>query len=207
LGRPTNHFFDGLSRDVAEATESALARLAAAGAEIVPIEVPEAGEIDSVFGPIVSVELLATLGRERFVAAREALDPIVWNRAQPMLDFPAVEYARLLARHRALVRIAAERMRGLDGWVTPTAPEAAPPLEDYRAPEKAAAWIRRHTHGTRPGNLFGQCAVSIALPGTVLPVGLQLAAAPGDDAKLLSIAQGVEQVIGRRARIDASRLA
>jgi aspartyl-tRNA(Asn)/glutamyl-tRNA(Gln) amidotransferase subunit A len=207
LGRPDNHFFEGLSRDVAESTESALERLEAAGAQIVPIEVPEAGEIDSVFGPIVSIELLATLGRERFVAAREALDPIVWNRAQPLLDFPAVEYARLLARHRALVRIAAERMRGLDGWVMPTAPEAAPPLDDYRTPEKAAAWIRRHTHNTRPGNLFGQCAVSIALPGTALPVGLQVAAAPGGDATLLSIAQGVEQVIGRRARIDASRLA
>lgn len=207
LGRPTNHFFDGLSREVEEATGEALAKLASAGAQIVPVEVPEAGEIDPVFGPIVSIELLATLGRERFVAAREALDPIVWNRAQPMLDFPAVEYARLLARHRALIRIAAERMRGLDGWVTPTAPEVAPPLDDYRTPEKAAAWIRRHTHNTRPGNLFGQCAVSIALPGTRLPVGLQVAAAPGDDAKLLAIAQGVEQVLGRRARIDASRLA
>jgi aspartyl-tRNA(Asn)/glutamyl-tRNA(Gln) amidotransferase subunit A len=205
LGRPTNHYFDGLSAQVEAAAEGALAVLADAGVEIVPIEVPEAPEIDPVFGPIVSVELLATLGTERFLAAKEVLDPIVWNRAQPALELRATEYARLLARQRALCAIARERMRGLHGWVTPTTPDVPLPLGDRRTPGQAAAWIRRGTHATRPGNLFGQCGISIAIPNAALPVGLQVMCDGGEDRALLSISRGVERALGRRARADMSR--
>lgn len=204
LGRPVDHFFDEVSADVAKATERALDALAGAGVEVVPIRVPEADEIDAVFGPILSVELLATLGTERFVAAKRTLDPIVWNRAAPMLDYAAAKYARSLRRQRELCRIARERMRGLDGWIMPTTLDVALPVAEHRTPEAAAAWIRRGTHNTRPGNLFGQCAVSIPLAVSGLPVGLQLACDGGEDATLLSIARGLESLLGPAAWADLS---
>jgi aspartyl-tRNA(Asn)/glutamyl-tRNA(Gln) amidotransferase subunit A len=202
LGRPTNHYFEDLSPEVSAATEGALRVLGDAGVEIVPIEVPEAAEIDAVFGPMVSVELLATLGPERFVAAREILDPIVWNRAEPLLRYTAVEYLQRRRRQQALCRIARERMDGLDGWITPTTPDAPLPLADHRTPEKAAAWIRRGTRNTRPGNMFGQCGVSLPIPDSGLPVGLQVMCGPGEDEKLLSISRALEGLLGHRARPD-----
>ncbi len=205
LGKPAGHYYEQLSPEVAEATDAALRTLSGAGVEIVPIEVPEAAEIDAVFGPLVSVELLATLGTERFVAARDVLDPVVWNRAQPVLGLPGVEYVRLRRRQEALERIARERMRGLDAWVVPTTPDVPLPLEEHRTAEKAAAWIRRGTRNTRPGNMFGQCGVSVPLPREGLPVGLQFVCAPGEDARLLGLAQGVEDVLGRPAAADMSR--
>src|SRR6185437_1493177 len=157
LGRPQRHYFEELAPDVSKATEEALAKLGEAGVEIVPIEVPETAEIDAVFGPVVTLELLAFLGRDRFLAAKDILDPIVWNRTVPLLDYRATDYLRARRRLDPLRRIARERMRGLDGWITPTTPDTPVPLEEHRTPEKAAAWIRRGTRNTRPGNMFGQC--------------------------------------------------
>lgn len=205
LGRPSNHYYDDLAPEVAAATDDALRVLRDAGTEIVPIEVPEAAEIDTVFGPMVSVELLATLGAERFLAAKDKLDPVVWNRAQPVLDYRAIDYERLRRRQVRLCEIARERMRGLDGWITPTTPEPPVALDDYRTPEKAAAWIRRGTRNTRPGNMFGQCGVSLPLPTSGLPIGLQLMCAPDKDAHLLAVACALEALFGRRVRPDMSR--
>ena len=195
LGRPVNHYFDDLGAEVDAAMKLALQRLEQSGAQVVPIEVPEAAEVANVFLPIVGVELLATLGIERFRQARELLDPIVWSRGERLLEYPAAEYLVRRRRHEALCRVAAGRMRGLDGWITPTTPDVALPVASLGTLEETAAWIARGTHCTRAGNLFGQCGVSIPLRGTTLPVGLQLMGAPGEDAALLSISQGVEAVL------------
>lgn len=205
LGRPVQHYFDHLSPEVSKATEDALAMLRDAGADIVPIDVPETAEVVTVFGPIVTMEFLATVGVERFLAAKEILDPIVWNRAAPMLDYRATDYVKARRRQAALCRIASERMRGLDGWVTPTSPEPPAALAEHRTPEKAAAWIARGTQNTRAGNLFGQCGVSLPIPGPGLPVGLQILCRGGDDEQLLSVAQAVEERLGVPAPADMSR--
>jgi len=172
--------------------------------EIVPVDVPETAEIDAVFGPIVTIEFLATLGPERFVAAKEILDPVVRNRAEPLLDYRATDYVRLRRRRRELCRIAGDRMRGLDAWITPTTPDPPLPLAEHRTAEKAAAWIRRGTRNTRPGNMFDQCGVSLPIGAPGLPVGLQILCASGDDERLLSISRGVEERLGVAARVDMS---
>lgn len=204
LGRPGAHFFDGLGRGVAAATERALRQLEAAGVVIVPIELPEAAEIDTIFAPIVAVELLATLGAERFASAKDTLDPIVWDRGAPALRFLAVDYVRQRRRQEVLYHVATERMLGLDAWISATSPDVALPVGDFQDPTKAAAWIRRNTHYTRPINLFGQCAASIPLPGSGLPVGLQVVCGAGRDSDLIGISQGIEALLGRRTLPAAS---
>ena len=204
LGRPGAHFFDGLGRGVAAATERALRQLEAAGVVIVPIELPEAAEIDTIFAPIVAVELLATLGAERFASAKDTLDPIVWDRGAPALRFLAVDYVRQRRRQEVLYHVATERMLGLDAWISATSPDVVLPVGDFQDPAKAAAWIRRNTHNTRPINLFGQCAASIPLPGSGLPVGLQVVCGAGRDSDLIGISQGIEALLGRRTLPAAS---
>jgi aspartyl-tRNA(Asn)/glutamyl-tRNA(Gln) amidotransferase subunit A len=48
---------------------------------------------------------------------------------------------------------------------------------------------------TRPGNVFDQCGVSLPLPHTALPVGLQILCPAGEDAKLLAIACAIESAL------------
>lgn len=204
LGKPVNHYFDNLGPEVAVATLRALERLEKSGVEIVPIDVPEAAEVNSVFLPVVAVELIATIGVERFKGARDLLDPIVWSRGERMLEYPAADYVLRRRRQQALCRIAVERMRGLDGWIAPTTPDVPLPRAGLETLEQAVAWTARGTHNTRPGNMFGQCGVSIAISGAALPVGLQVMCRPGDDEALLSMSQGLEQVLGLPPESDMS---
>ena len=204
LGKPRNHYFEGLGPEVQRRTDDALQTLQSAGVELVTIEVPEAAEIDTVFAPILPNELLAHLGAERVSGGKGTIDPLVLSRLEPAFKYAAIDYIRARNRQRALCRIAEDRMRGLDGWVTPTTLDTAVPVADWATLERAAAWTRRSTNNTRPGNLFGQCGASIPVPTPrgALPVGLQVMCAPGREQSLLSISLAIEGAIGRPARAD-----
>jgi aspartyl-tRNA(Asn)/glutamyl-tRNA(Gln) amidotransferase subunit A len=172
----------------------------------VPIEVPEAHEIDEVFAHVVPAELLAYLGRERVIAGQDVVDPVVWGRVSQAMEFDAIDYIRLVQRQRALCAIANKRMRRLDGWITPTVNRVALPLADYRTVGAAAAWNALTSRNSRPANLFGQCAISIPIQRepAALPVGLQIVCNGGEDHKLLSIALAIEEILGPSPRGDVA---
>ncbi len=219
LAVPTAHFMDQLDEPVLRCFEAAVARLRQAGACIVSAETPEACEIDEVFRSLVPADLLAFLGRDRVTAQFDRLDAIAADRLQVAFEVRADDYAKMLARRRVLQRLVAERSVGIDAWLTPTVPMLAQPIAQFRSVADVAAWNRRATRNTRPGNLFGQCGISLpiqhlgaalpdpligaALPdplnGAALPVGLQLCAAPGHDGALLNLACAVENLLGRPA--------
>ena len=199
LGLPVNHFLDDLDPSVQSCFARALDMLRAAGACIVDIDVPEAAEIDVVFGRLVTAELIGFLGRERFLAGEPRMDPVAAARARAGLDLTADDYVRLSARQRALIAIMEERSRGIDAWITPTVAVLPEPTADVRDLAMVAAWNRLTTRNTRPGNLFGQCGISLPIHhlGAALPVGLQLCGVPNGDERLLAVASAVELVVGR----------
>ena len=236
LAVPTLHFMDELDEPVQRCFEAAVARLRDAGARIVQAETPEAGEIDEVFRSLVPADLLAFLGRGRVRTQVELLDAVAADRLHAAFEARADDYAKMLARRRVLQRVVAERSAGIDAWLTPTVPMLPQPTADFRSVADVAAWNRRATRNTRPGNLFGQCGVSLpiqhlgaalpnqhigaalpnqqigaALPnqqvGAALPVGLQLCAAPGQDEALLNLACAVEGLLGRPAEPELDTLA
>jgi Asp-tRNAAsn/Glu-tRNAGln amidotransferase A subunit and related amidases len=114
----------------------------------------------------------------------------------------AVEYIRLLARHRANVRSAAERMATLDAWVAPTCPVLPIAVGECKTVETAVAWNKRSLRNTQPVNYLGQCAVSLplAVGPRALPVGLQIVCAANEDTRLLSIAMAAESLLGTGSR-------
>ena len=208
LAVPTVHFMDQLDGPVLRAFEAAVERLRAAGARIVTVETPEAGEVDEVFRSLVPADILAYLGRDRVRAQFDRLDAVAADRLQVAFDVRADDYARMLARRRELQRLIAERSIGIDAWLSPTVPMVPLPTAGFTDVATVAAWNRRATRNTRPGNLFGQCGISLpiqhllAAPGdrstaVALPVGLQLCASPGHDQTLLSLACAVEDLLGR----------
>lgn len=204
LGLPINHYFDDLDPEVAERVEAAIQQLRQAGVQITKIDVPEVAERDEFFPHILGPELLARLGRQRFAAARDMIDPVVRGRIEFGHYVRADSYIRALARRRELIEIAARRMAGLDGWVIPSAPILAAPVADLEVPERAMQLALGITRTTQPGNLFAQCGLSIPIPGAPasLPVGLQIMGRNGMDAELLSIGRGIERILGPPAPHD-----
>jgi len=199
LAVPTQHFLDELDAPVQRCFEAAVARLRATGARIVHAETPEAGEIDDIFRCLVPADLLAFLGRERVTAQFDRLDAVAAARLQVAFDVRADDYATMLARRREVQVLVNERCVGIDAWLTPTVPMLPQPTAAFRSVADVADWNRRATRNTRPGNLFGQCGISLPIQhlGAALPVGLQLCSAPGEDAALMSVACAIEDLLGQ----------
>ncbi len=209
LGRPERYYFDNLDADVEARTSAALTALEKAGVEIVPMDVPEASEREGYFPVALPACLIACLGRERFLAGRHKIDPVVAMRGDRGLEVSADTYIRLERRREALCRIAADRMKGLDGWVSPSAALVAPTVAQFDDPDVGLGLALAITQDSQPGNLFGQCGTSTPLQtsGSGLPVGLQIVCAAGRDAKVLSIALAVEAVVGMPTWPDVSGFA
>lgn len=207
LGLPTEPYFDNVDRDVKACFDDALARLRARGARLVEVATPEAREHDALFARMLPAEWIAFFGRDRFVANKKHMDPVVQARASVGLDVCADEYLRLEQRRVELIALARKRMRGLDAWIMPTVVTVPGPVADCDTVDKAGAWNKLNTQNTRPGNMFAQCGVSLPihhLCGT-LPVGLQLCCAPGNDEHVLTVARAVEDVIGRAPAPDVAK--
>ena len=104
-------------------------------------------------------------------------------------------YRRALEVRAALLAPALAVLDGLDVVVGPAAPYTAPVVSPPGdTPEGAIEGIF-----TAPYNVTGQPAIVIPCGATPegLPVGLQLAAAPGQDALLLAAAAVVERALAR----------
>jgi aspartyl-tRNA(Asn)/glutamyl-tRNA(Gln) amidotransferase subunit A len=199
LARPTGYPLPAdaaIDAEVAAAFDAALDRLARRGVTITDVAVPEAAERETIFPLAFAVELMERFGLERFEANRDRLDPVVAVRLERAIGADMKAYHAAIARHRALVGIMRDRMAGLDGWIMPTTLITAPKVEDFSDPDRGLQLTMGITRNTQPANLFGQCAVSLPLPGTRLPVGLQLVAAPGRDAELIALACAVAEVTG-----------
>ena len=194
FGVPRTLFLDDLDDAVAADFEAARRRLTEAGASCVEIDVPEAHERSTLFPAIVPAELLATLGVERFEAIRAGVDPVTADRAAKGLGVTAVEHAAAQARRRELVRLDRARFEGLDAWLTPTCPFPAMPLASLDDPGTHERSLLA-SRNTQPGNLFGQCGVSLPIGAGTLPSGLQILRPGGDDARLLAISAAVERAL------------
>jgi len=119
-----------------------------------------------------------------------------------------IQQGRLIAGHEY---VNAQRLRTVfrremdalwtkvDTLVTPTTPIAAPLLEEETVEINGEKRELRAacTSLVRPINFFGEPAISIPCGKTAegLPIGLQLIAAPFEDAKLLQIAATVERLL------------
>ncbi|MEP7062774.1 MAG: amidase [Betaproteobacteria bacterium] len=204
LGRIAN-LFEDLDAPVADAMTRAMSKLARGGVEFVDIELPEVVEVVTVFGRILAGELVHYLGRERLLAHRAQIDPVPWARVESELDIDVDTLAALRRRQRELVDSIRQKIQGLDAMICPTTPSSPCPVTEARETAAGVAWNRRSGRNTRPGNLFGQCGVSLPVQARdELPVGLQLLCSSSDDDRLLAIAAAVETVLGRGARPDVS---
>jgi aspartyl-tRNA(Asn)/glutamyl-tRNA(Gln) amidotransferase subunit A len=218
VGVPREYFSEGLDADVRSVTRSALDRLASAGAELVEVSMPHTQYATSAYYVIAPAEASSNLSRfdgVRYglrVSGRTLKD--LYSTTRNRGFGPEVKRRILLGtfalsagyydafygraqRVRALIaQDFTEAFAHVDVLVTPTSPTVAFKLGE-RTEDPLAMYLADVC--TLPASLAGVPALSLpaGLGRSQLPVGLQLIAPAFHDSRLLSIAHGVENLLGR----------
>jgi aspartyl-tRNA(Asn)/glutamyl-tRNA(Gln) amidotransferase subunit A len=198
LAVPSTVVLDGMDATVAAAFERACATLAAAGARIQPIAVPELAELATLFarGTLAGAEAWAW---HRALLAKRAADydPRVGTRIQAGSSMSAADYIDLTqARQRWIAQVSA-RIAGFDALLMPTVPTIAPPIANLQTSD-AAYFAANGLMLRNPSliNFLDGCALSLPChrPGEA-PAGLMLAAAAGRDHEVLALGVAVESAL------------
>ncbi len=197
---PENVVFDGAEVGVVAAFETALERLAAAGASVRRMKIPAFDDLLAVMakhGALVTAEAFA-LHRERLAGPQAAeMDRrvVVRTRLGEKISLP--DYLAILdARERLIAD--AKRLIGKSFVAYPSVAHVAPPIAPLEKDDELFFAVNAKTlRNTLLGNFLDWCGVSVPC-GTGdagMPVGFLLSAVGGRDEALLSAALSTETVI------------
>src|SRR5690606_33155924 len=162
-------------------------RLRKNGCLLQDIVVPEAPERAGYFPVSMPASLLSILGKDRYLAQKDLMDPVIARRVESGLEAKAYEFLALEDKRTKSRASAARRFAGYDAWVSPTTADFPPLLSDLADPDKGLRLALGMTQNTQPANYLGLCAASLPLPVDGLPIGYQLMGAPNNDRRLLEI--------------------
>jgi Asp-tRNA(Asn)/Glu-tRNA(Gln) amidotransferase A subunit family amidase len=197
---PGNYFQDLLDPEVRELYLAALLRLQEAGVQIVQEDVAGLELAPSLQLFTVSAEA-AQIHADRALQNPEGIGDEVRVRLESGQFLRAVDYIKA-QRMRSVLQesLAAPLRRGSHVLITPAVITLAPfPGTTIDVAGTSLPIHPALTRCTLPFNLTGMPAIAIPCGRTRagLPVAIQLAAARGDDARLLAIAERVEEILGR----------
>ncbi|MCY3781807.1 MAG: amidase [Chloroflexi bacterium] len=192
--------YPGVIDDVRAATESVINELAAMGAEIVEISLPEFELTPETLFTVMMVEA-STFHRQQLREKGDLYDPATRATLQLGELVPGTHYVtglRARERYRSAMKDMFRR-ESLDALISPTMPLPMPLLTDLHQPRKdmdiGESPIISIIHHTFSANLGGQPALSAPCGFTRdgLPIGYQLMGRPFDEATLYRIAYAYEQ--------------
>jgi aspartyl-tRNA(Asn)/glutamyl-tRNA(Gln) amidotransferase subunit A len=189
LGIPPEFWVD-LDEEVATATRAALASLKAMTAGTQDISLSTADD-----NTVFLCESF-TYHQKYLPAHEEEYDPETLRRIRSGAGITAAQYVEayrnLLRQRREILEV----FTNIDVIVTPTTPSLAPSFSEL---ESAPDQIRRKEllllRNTRLFNTLGLPAISIpcGFSRSGLPVGLQIAGAPGSEGMVMALARAYEQ--------------
>jgi aspartyl-tRNA(Asn)/glutamyl-tRNA(Gln) amidotransferase subunit A len=196
IGIPENYFWDNLAPEVRFWARGAVQVIAALGAQVREVRVPDVEPLMDVARVTLLCELAAALGQHS--SREQDFGADVWALMEQGRDFSAVQYLEAQAERQELSKEFAGVWADLDCLMMPTTPIVAFPIEtnvDHR-PET--------TRLTRPFNLLGWPAMSLpcGVSKERLPIGVQLVAAPGREDVLFRVAEALE--VGLREKLPVA---
>jgi aspartyl-tRNA(Asn)/glutamyl-tRNA(Gln) amidotransferase subunit A len=197
IGLPVDYGFGRLDRDVDAAVRAAVAAMESLGARCVEVELPLThlyrATIVGIQGPEIS-----GFHRELLRGSADALGPVVRTTLEAAALLPAHYHVRAHQARRLIAEAWRELFSGIDVLVMPTYPLGAP-----RADQRQMTWpdgveeplLEAYARLTMPMNLSGVPCISVpcGLTRDGLPVGLQIAGRPFDEATVLRLAYAYEQ--------------
>lgn len=194
VGIIKSHFdLPELEKEVADSIRAVIAKLKAAGATIIEIDDSAFEEIGNTFENILLFEAWQVHG-EKVKSDPSHFGAETLRLLQSAEAVTKDAYEQAITRRIELLPDARKVYEGIDVLLTPTAPYVAPattpPID---TPEGAVEGIY-----TGIFNITGDPAISIpcGLNSAGLPIGLQLATVKGTDMYLLSVARGIEELLG-----------
>ncbi len=199
IGIIRNLVWEGIDPVIAETTQAALAKLEAAGARLVEVEVPHLDRVLDIFrrGGLGAPELRGFLDGQ-FPERIARLDPAVRGRVDQADEITASDYLQRRAVLAECGRSAMRAFEDVDFLVSPTVPVTAPLLADLEDPEFYRQANMMALRNTAIVNLLGWCALTLptGVDGNGIPTGLQIIAPPHQEERLLAAGLGVEAVLG-----------
>jgi Asp-tRNA(Asn)/Glu-tRNA(Gln) amidotransferase A subunit family amidase len=197
LLRPTNDYFAIAHPEVSARVGEVIDRLAGGGAKIVERNIEHME-----WAPFAHFMTLFAEASEahwpKLIAGNAGLGIDIRVRLEIGQFFSAVDYVKA-QRIRALLRssmIAA--MEQVDAIITPTMAPLAPEIgSSSNSIQGSAPHSRESAHFSAPYNATGLPAISIpcAIDSRGAPIGLQIAGRPGEDARVLQVAEACEKII------------
>jgi aspartyl-tRNA(Asn)/glutamyl-tRNA(Gln) amidotransferase subunit A len=175
------------------AFDSAVDRLANAGAIIDTVEVPELAEVMPLSGVLYTAEAYG-LWRDVIEANPQLMYDQVLERFRLGAKFSGPDYVAAWAKLRGARRAWDRATAGYDAVLCPTAPNLPPNVDrlasdsDYYVTENLLT-----LRNTRIGNLMGLCALT--LPTGTASCGISLMAAPNSEEALLRLGAAAEKAL------------
>jgi aspartyl-tRNA(Asn)/glutamyl-tRNA(Gln) amidotransferase subunit A len=186
---------DGCDPEMLAAYDGALETLARAGAEIVDVTLPIAfADATQATGRIIGSEAYRLTGALVDDPA-QPIDPAVRPRIQLGRDIRAHQYLAALAERDRMKAAFLAALDGVDALLTPTTQTAA-------IPNEAVDQNTTPAHFTRVFNLLEMCALAVPSGFTAngLPLSLQIACHPYDEAMALRIGWAYQQATDWHSR-------
>ncbi|MBT3141897.1 amidase [Phaeobacter gallaeciensis] len=175
------------------AYESALKRLSDAGAEIVPLHVPEVSDAMTLTGPLYTAEAYG-LWRDVIEANPDAMYAEILERFRSGAGYSGPDYVAAWAKLEGCRAAWDAAAAGFDAVLAPTSPILPPNLDrlmtdhDYYVTENLLA-----LRNTRIGNLLGLSALT--LPTGTPSCGLMMMGAPDCEEALLRMGAAAEMAL------------
>ena len=184
---------DDLEPGVAAAHVETLGKLKAAGAEIVPLEMPQLQEAMDLSAILYTTEAYG-LWKDVIESSPEVMFAEILERFRAGAQFSGPDYVAAWAKLEQCRMVWDQAVSGFDGVLTPTCPILPPNMD--RLEKDRDYYVKANLltlRNTRIGNLMGLCALT--LPTGKASCGLQILGQPDCEEALLRIGAGVEAVL------------
>ncbi len=196
IGMPQDYFYDVIDDEVNAAVQQAAKTFADMGAIIEECSLPALNDSITISGTILLTEA-AEIHLDSLRQRPEDFGADVRARLEDGALTPAVSYIKAQRMRTEFNRQFADTMRQYDILLAPTTAVAAPPIGETAVDVggKTEAKLALMPRLTRPHNICGNPTVSVPCGFTSdgLPIGIQLAARPFEDAVALQVAHAYEQ--------------
>ena len=204
---PQEYFFDGADDVVVKAFDAALDAMRERGAKITRLSCPSLRAI-AAYTALVSRSEAAAIHAAWMRERAGDYSIHLSSRLYGGFPIPAHLYIEALSRRGPLLRqFCAEAMTGHHIVATPALRTRVPTLAETDIDADAANWSRfmAVSANTRPFNYLGLPTISVpcGFDDRGLPIGLQLAARPFAEARVLAVADAYQRVTDWHKRCPA----
>jgi aspartyl-tRNA(Asn)/glutamyl-tRNA(Gln) amidotransferase subunit A len=205
IGIPENWLVEDVDTEVEMAVRDGVTRAAVLGTEVKPVKLPELAAINTVGQILLLSEAAAVF--DKYVHQRDRFGEDVRALLDQGRLVPATDYINAQRLRRQLQTDFRRIWSEVDCLITPATPLPAPRLRQTTVHIAGKDVMMRPliTRFSRPFNVLGQPAIALpcGLTRDGLPIGLQVAARPFQDALVLRVAAALEDAgIGIPAVIE-----